>query len=200
MLLLIDGEQSINGVCLQRRNALRESQDSFVYEYRVEGFSLEGTLLQAFLNSWDRNCRIVVSLLNHLPTGGLEVRATESSPTVSQIFMHIHHERMISVSEEAPEFAGAVPEQEWMFEADAVRIEQLLNQSAGIVRQAVQSRIEQGRDLDLNYGHPIHLVQLLIFHEAYHYGQIKLALKIAGTPLHDDIAGPISWDILRARD
>src|SRR5690242_1309967 len=84
---------------------------------------------------------------------------------------------MVSVLEEAPEFAGVVPEAEWIFEPDPDRIAQLLNESATRVRHAVQSRVEAGRDLDLNFDHPIHLLQLLIFHEGYHHGQVKLALK-----------------------
>ncbi|MEO6238560.1 MAG: hypothetical protein ABIQ52_16305 [Vicinamibacterales bacterium] len=30
----------------------------------------------------------------------------------------------------------------------------------------------------------------------YHHGQIKLALKVAGQPLGDDEAGPITWHVL----
>ena len=40
----------------------------------------------------------------------LEARAMASGPSVSELFTHIHHERMVSVFEDAPEFAGIVPE------------------------------------------------------------------------------------------
>jgi hypothetical protein len=39
----------------------------------------------------------------------------------------------------------------------------------------------------------------LIFHEGYHHGQIKLALKAAGRPLSDQDAGPLTWDVWRRR-
>jgi uncharacterized damage-inducible protein DinB len=35
----------------------------------------------------------------------------------------------------------------------------------------------------------------MIWHEGYHHGQIKLALKIAGHPLSDDDAGPGTWHV-----
>jgi len=156
-------------------------------------------LLEAFLDSWDRSNTILINLLRSVPAGGLEARATPTSHTVSEMFTHVHHERMVSVFEEAPEFAGTLPEKEWAFEPDPARIEQMLTESAARVRQAVKARIEAGRPLDIHYDHPILLIQLLIFHESYHHGQIKLALKIAGSPVTDDQAGPLTWDIWRRK-
>jgi uncharacterized damage-inducible protein DinB len=156
-------------------------------------------LLEALLDSWDRNNTILLNLLRALPQGGLEARAMEGSPSVSEMFTHLHHERMVSVLENAPEFAGDIPEKEWTAERDADRIAQMLNDSAGRVRDAVKSRVETGRDLDLHYDHPILLIQLLIFHESYHHGQIKLALKAAGRPMADDEAGPLTWDVWRCK-
>jgi uncharacterized damage-inducible protein DinB len=43
------------------------------------------------------------------------------------------------------------------------------------------------------------MVQLLLCHEGYHHGQIKLALKLAGHPIRGDEAGPLTWDVWRAR-
>ena len=79
------------------------------------------------------------------------------------------------------------------------RIAQMLDDSAGRVRDAVKSRVETGRDLDLDFDHPVLLIQLLIFHEAYHHGQIKLALKAADRPAPDDETGPVTWDVWRRR-
>jgi uncharacterized damage-inducible protein DinB len=156
-------------------------------------------LLEALLDSWDRNNAIMLGLLRALPDGGLEARATEGSPSVAQMFNHIHHERLVSVLEEAPECALDVPEDEWGLERDRDRLAQMLGDSARAVREAVRGRVLAGRDLDLNYDHPILLVQLLLWHEGYHHGQIKLALKLAGRPIGDDEAGPITWDVWRSR-
>jgi uncharacterized damage-inducible protein DinB len=156
-------------------------------------------LLEALLDSWDRSNTILLNLLRALPKGGLEARAMEGSPSVSEMFSHIHHERMVSVFENAPEFAGTVPEEEWVDERDPDRIAQMLDDSANRVRDAVKSRVEAGRGMDLDFDHPILLLQLLIFHEGYHHGQIKLALKVAGRPVTDDEAGPITWDVWRLK-
>jgi uncharacterized damage-inducible protein DinB len=159
----------------------------------------EQSLLSALLDSWDRNHTITLNLLRALPEGGLEARAIASSPSVAQQFTHIHHERLASVSEEAPEFATDVPEEEWLDERDRRRLAQMLDGSAKAVRDAVRGRILADRELDLNYDHPILMLQLMLWHEGYHHGQIKLALKLAGHPISDEEAGPGTWDIWRGK-
>jgi uncharacterized damage-inducible protein DinB len=156
-------------------------------------------LLDALLDSWDRNNTVLLNLLGAIPDGGLDARAMEGSPTISEMLTHMHHERMVSVLENAPERAGQVPAQEWCPERDASRISRMLQESASRVRDAVQGRTEAGRALDQDFAHPIQLLQFLIFHEGYHHGQIKLALKAAGCPIADADAGPLTWAIWRAR-
>ena len=159
----------------------------------------DSDLLNALLESWDRNNTVMLNLLDALPEGGLEAEATETSPTVSQQFSHIYHERLVSVFEEAPEFAKPVPEQEWSIEGDKNRIAKMLNESAEVVRNAVRGRIEAGKDTDLNYGHPALMLQMLLWHEGYHHGQMKLALKISGVAVTDEQAGPLTWDVWRQK-
>ncbi|MGQ0767272.1 MAG: DinB family protein [Gemmatimonadota bacterium] len=156
-------------------------------------------LLDAILEGWDRNNTVLVNLLRAIPAGGLEARGATGSPTVAQMFNHLHHERMISVLENAPECAGETPDEEWSSASDIARLEQKLSESARRVREAVSNRVAAGKGLDREFAHPVHLVEFLIFHEAYHHGQIKLALKIAGTPIPDADAGPLTWHVWRAR-
>lgn len=151
-------------------------------------------LLDSLLDSWDRNNAILVNFLRALPEGSLAVRAMEGSPTLAQLFMHIHYVRLVFVSEDAPEFATSVPD-EWVEERDAERIGRLLNESAGVVRAAVKGRVEAGRAMDLHFDHPILLLQHMIWHEGYHQGQMKLALKLAGHPMPDAQAGPLTWGV-----
>ena len=75
----------------------------------------------------------------------------------------------------------------------------MLSESARKVRDAVVARIEADRPMDKDFAHPIQLLQFLIFHEGYHHGQIKLALKAAGQPMPDAVAGPLTWQVWRAR-
>ena len=152
-------------------------------------------LLEAVLDSWDRNNSILLNLLGALPEGALEVRAMEDSPSVAQLFTHIHFVRLVFILEDAPEFARQLPDKEWLEERDPGRIAQMLTESAKLVRDAVKNRVEAGREMNLHYDHPILLLQHMLWHEGYHHGQVKLALKLAGRPLRDEQAGPLTWKV-----
>lgn len=152
-------------------------------------------LLTYLLDSWDRNNTILINLLRAIPKAALDVRAMQGSPSVAELFGHIHYVRLVFVSEDAPELAVDAPGQEWAAEPDQDRMAQLLNDSAQAVRDAVKSRVKAGRDMDLHYDHPILLLQHMIWHEGYHHGQIKLALKLSGHAMSNDVAGPITWSV-----
>ena len=152
-------------------------------------------LLDALLDSWDRNNAILVNLLRALPESALELKPTDGSPSIGELFTHIHYVRLVFVLEDAPAFARPLPVEEWRLERDRGRIAQMLNDSAKVVRDAVKSSVEEGREMNLHYDHPILMLQHMIWHEGYHHGQIKLALKLAGRPLSDDEAGPVTWDV-----
>lgn len=142
-------------------------------------------LLEALLDSWDRNNTILLNLLRALQDGGLEARALPGSPSIAEMFTHIHYVRLVFVLEDAPEFAITVPEKGWVAERDRDCIALMLNDSAQAVRDAIKSRVESGRDMNLHYDHPILLLQHMLWHEGYHHGQMKLAPKVSGRALYD---------------
>jgi len=151
-------------------------------------------LLPALLDSWERNNSILINLLHALPHDALTLRPIESSPSVGELFAHIHYVRMVFVSEDAPKFARPVPD-EWAQVTDRDRMAELLDDSAKVVRDAVQGRLASGRAMDVHYDHPILLLQHMIWHEGYHHGQVKLTLKLAGQPLANKEIGPLTWRV-----
>jgi uncharacterized damage-inducible protein DinB len=152
-------------------------------------------LLDALLDSWDRNNRILINLLHAVPTDALRTSALPGSPSIAALFAHIHYVRLVFVEEDAPEFAREVPDGEWVPEPGADRLAHLLNESARVVRDAVKGRLDARRGMDRHYDHPILMLQHMIWHEGYHHGQIKLALKASGHPLSDEAASPLTWGV-----
>ena len=152
-------------------------------------------LLDALLDSWDRNNAILVNLLRAVPDVGMDARAVDDSPTVAQLFSHVHYVRLVFVEEDAPECGRPLPNEEWRAEHDRDRMADLLNDSAKAVRDAVATRLKDGRAMDRHYDHPILMLQHLIWHEGYHHGQIKLALKAAGRPFDDREIGRGTWGV-----
>lgn len=155
----------------------------------------DGPLLDALLDSWDRNNTILINLLRALSDEALQARAVDGSPTVAQLFMHIHYVRLVFVVEDAPEFAEPLPDDEWRAEHDRDRMAEMLNESATVVRKAVHGRLQAERAMDEHYDHPILMLQHMIWHEGYHHGQIKLALKAAGRSFDDREIGKVTWGV-----
>ena len=150
-------------------------------------------LLEALLDSWDRNNTITVNLLRAIPDDAMAFTPTDGSPSIARLFTHMDYVRMIFVFEDAPEFAAEKPK--WGIERDRDRLTQMLNDSAKAVRDAVRNRIDTGREMNRHYDHPLLMLQHLIWHEGYHHGQIKRTLKLAGRPLEDEAIGPLTWSV-----
>jgi hypothetical protein len=49
--------------------------------------------------------------------------------------------------------------------------------------------------MDLHFDHPVLILQHLIWHEAYHHGQIKLALKAVGLRTDDREIARGTWGV-----
>ena len=158
-------------------------------------YSENDPTLLLLLDSWDRNNRILVNLLRAIPPGALTSRALPNSPTISELFTHMHFVRLIFLSEDAPNLAIEVPEKEWVEDHDVDRLAEELDRSAAAVRSAVRALITSGHQTKMHYDHPLLFLQHMIWHEGYHHGQIKLALKAGGEPLEDEAIGPITWDV-----
>jgi len=164
------------------------------------------SVLEALLDSYERNNAILLNLLRALPEGGLDAKVMEGSPSVAVQFSHLHETRLFWLSQTAPEFSKDLPQlfrqegETWLAERDKARIEQGLNETARAVREAVKSRLEAGQDMrgeNVTYDHPILLLQHMLWHEGYHFGQMKLALKAAGHIMSEEEEERVAWGVWR---
>ncbi|WP_425147999.1 DinB family protein [Deinococcus sp.] len=196
----------VRGIALGQRSIYDVSITSVTLSVSINTelhLSEDQSLLIALLDCWDRNNTILLGLLVALPEGGLAARALAGSPTVAELLTHLRFVRVCTVYENDAETAETHPEltltddQEWVAEQDPEQIRQALNDSALVVRDAVERWVDAGRRHVGTYQHPVLLLQHLLWHEAYHTGQIKLALKAAGLPMTDAEAGPVTWDVWR---
>jgi uncharacterized damage-inducible protein DinB len=103
--------------------------------------------------------------------------------------------RLVFIAEDMPQSAVEVPRDEWTAQYDRARLAELLNESARLVRTAVATTMAAGRAMEVHYDHPVLFLQHMIWHEGYHQGQIKLALKLAGRPIANTVAGPLTWRV-----
>ncbi|MDX2004379.1 MAG: DinB family protein [Meiothermus sp.] len=163
-------------------------------------------LLEAILDSYQRNNAILLNLLHALPEGGMNFRAIEGSQSVAVQISHIQNTRLFWLGQVAPEFREGLLQlfrqdgDDWLAERDPARIEEALKQSAQAVCDAVRSRLETGQPMrgeHASYDHPVLLLQHMLWHEGYHFGQIKLALKAAGQVWGDEQEEKVVWSLWR---
>jgi uncharacterized damage-inducible protein DinB len=152
-------------------------------------------MIAPLLDAWDRNNTITINLLRAIASEDLDLRPIDSSPSIAQLFAHLHYVRMIFVVENVPQIIVGMRKDEWRAERDPTRLEQMLLESAQVVRDAVTASFTSGRAMERHFDHPGLMIQHLIWHDAYHHGQIKLTLKLAGRPLPDDAIGRGTWGV-----
>lgn len=163
-------------------------------------------LLEALLDSWDRSNTILLNLLHALPEGGMDARPMEGSPSVAFTFSHLHQARLFWLSHTAPEFARSLSSlfrregEERLPERDPGRIEEALKHSARAVGEAVKDRLHSGQPMKgehASYDHPLLLLQHMLWHEGYHFGQVKLALKAMGYVMSEEEEEKLVWGVWR---
>lgn len=151
-------------------------------------------MLAAMLDAWDRNNLILKNLLRAVPEAAMETRTAGGTKSLREMFLHMHGTRLFFLSEDAPEFARPLPEG-WREVRDRGQIAAMLDESAQAMRDAVQHYVESAQPMRVRFDHPLLFLVHLIWHEGYHHGQIKLALKAAGLGLDDEVIGPVTWDV-----
>jgi uncharacterized damage-inducible protein DinB len=166
-------------------------------------------VLEALLDSWNRNNTILLNLLRALPEGGLEAKAMEGSPSIAVQFSHIHSTRLFFINQTAPEFAKDLVQlfrqdgENRLAERNLERIAAGLEASAKTVGDAVQNRLETGQAMkgtNVAYDHPVLLLQHLLWHEGYHVGQMMLGLKAIGQPMSEEQTEPAIWGVWRREE
>jgi uncharacterized damage-inducible protein DinB len=153
---------------------------------------MHNSVSEALLDSFQRNNAILLNLLRALPEGGLEARAMEGSPSVGEQFAHIQNTRLFWLQQVAPELAEGMPQRD--------RLAELLDESARAICKAVKHRLEAGQPMEgahARYDHPVLFLQHMLWHEGYHVGQIKLALKRTGYVMPEVLEEQAIWSLWR---
>ncbi|MBF6595798.1 MAG: damage-inducible protein DinB [Thermaceae bacterium] len=164
------------------------------------------SVLEALLDSYQRGNTILLNLLQALPEGGMDARAMEGSPSIAVMFSHIHQVRLFWLTQTVPEFAEPLTSlfrkegEERIPERGPRHIEEALNAGARAVCDAVKSHIETGQPMKgehATYDHPVMFLQHMLWHEGYHFGQMKLALKTIGFVMSDEEEEKLVWEVWR---
>jgi uncharacterized damage-inducible protein DinB len=141
-------------------------------------------LATALLDSWDRQCRILMSVASRVDESNRKVKPSEDGWSLDRQLGHIHETRYWWLSQVAKSHADTLgetfqPDGETPID-DLDEIRNQLNVSAKTVRQATQELIADGLQPVGGYDNPVLFLQHMVWHEGWHVGLLMLGLRLAG--------------------
>jgi uncharacterized damage-inducible protein DinB len=162
--------------------------------------------LDAILETWNRNTTVIINILNNLPEAGIDASDTGGQWTVAHHLADMQSTNVEFLRECAPEFSAGLnvsyrPDASsplgYIPERDLNTIIAGFQSSADAVARAIRHHVETQTPFNAVYEHPIFFLQHMIWHQAYHVGQIMWALKQSDMRFSNDLAFEMIWKELR---
>ncbi len=163
-------------------------------------------LLDAILETWNRNTTVILNILKALPEGGIDASDTNGQWTVAHHLADMQGANLEWLKASSPEFAKNLPvlytedtnsPLGWIPERNLNNLITAFQTTSEAVAQSVQHHVETQTPFGEVYEHPIYFLQHMIYHQAYHTGQIIWALKQSGMRFTDDQTFQMIWKELR---
>ena len=159
-------------------------------------------LLDAVVESWDREADIVNRLAAKVTPDDLLAVAAPGEGNIAYHLCHINLVRLFWLKKVSPEYVEGL---DWLFEdfddakpsMDLEKIRGELRKSGEAISRAMRDRLEAGEPVGVNYTHPIHFMQHMLWHDGWHVGVIVLALRQAGKEPSDEWQEENMWGIWR---
>lgn len=141
-------------------------------------------LLDALIDSWDRQCRIVNEVAGLVNESNKHLKATDDGFPIYEHLAHMHDVRKYFLGQLDAGLAGdlkasyTVPWETASEDLDLIKSN--LIQSGKAVRDAVEAALKPGVSQSGWYDNPVLYLQHMVWHEGWHIGLILTALRIAG--------------------
>ena len=141
-------------------------------------------IVDALLDSWDRQCRIVEAVASRIDEGNRNVKPSEDGRPLYHQLAHIHLVRRYWLSQVSPERGKALPEtfvDGWttpIQDLDAIKAS--LKESAVAIREGMRELLTNGTGAIGGYDNPVLFLQHMVWHEGWHVGLIFLGLRLNG--------------------
>lgn len=143
---------------------------------------MPNSLLEAVLDSWDRQCRIVNAIASRIDEDAKNLKPAPDSWPIYQHLAHIHSTRKFFLAQFDKDASQALP---FLFPNgrehsvdDLGLIRSALELSAAAVRKAVGEALEKGVEKVGWYDNALLYLQHLVWHEGWHVGLIMQALRL----------------------
>jgi len=157
---------------------------------------MPNSLLEAILDSWDRQARIVNSVGSLVSKDTGNLRPAPGSWPIYLHLVHIHSTRQYFLGqfdEAAQNRLPSFPNDDDLSVEDLDTIRNALALSSVAVRKAVGDALEKGIDKVGWYDNALLYLQHMVWHEGWHVGLIMQALRLGGHEPSDEWEGANIW-------
>jgi len=151
------------------------------------------------VRAWLTHCKLQQTLLDAIPPEALLDRPATGGRTVGAMWAHLHNNRLSWLEPAAPDLLVGIEKVGKEQVGDRLFLSAALTASARAVATllerslASESSAGQGGKVPGFGGHAASFLGYLVAHEAYHHGEIGIALAQSGHPLDRKVTYSI-WD------
>lgn len=135
-------------------------------------------LLNALLDSWERQTRIVNAVAERITEENRHALPSPDGKPLDRQLAHIHGTRVGWLSQASPSHAEGLDQIDW--NGDLGEIRSALVQSGVAIGAATRDLLTSGAEKAGPYDHPVLFLQHMVWHDGWHVGLIMLGLRLAG--------------------
>lgn len=153
-------------------------------------------LLDALLDSWDRQCNIVNAVAGLVNEENRHFAPEDGGWVLGQQLAHVHSTLHYFLSEVAPDQGSLLPDVNADTNSTLEEIRAALQASGEAVRAAFEAAMQSGQPMKsdtVTYDHPVLFLQHMVWHDGWHVGQIFLALRRNGQEPSEEWDEPNVW-------
>lgn len=151
---------------------------------------------EQLLDSWRIHCRINLYILEAIQLEAFAAPPPPKGRSLGQMFAHVHNVRLMWLQSAAPDLLTSLQKIEKDTPADKALLHDSLAASGRAIETMLQRTLTAGGKVKGFKPHATAFLGYLISHEAYHHGEIGVALTQAGYPLDKKTAyGMWEWGV-----
>jgi uncharacterized damage-inducible protein DinB len=153
-------------------------------------------MTEQLLETWRIHARINLYILEAIVPEAFTAAEPTKGRSFVQMFAHIHNVRLLWLQSAAPELLTGLQKIEKDDPVTREALHTALNASSGAIASLLQKAMAAGGKVKGFKPHATAFVGYLIAHEAYHHGEIGVALTQIGHPLDRKTAfGMWEWGV-----
>lgn len=146
------------------------------------------------LDTWRIHARINLYILDAIPTEAFEAPAPQKGRSFPDMLGHIHNVRLMWLQAGDPSLLEGLEKLPKDHASDPARLSAALEASGAAIERLLEDALEAGSRVKGFKPHTPAFLGYLISHEAYHHGEVGIALAEAGFPLDRKVAyGMWEW-------